>query len=94
VNSIVYLDKSTQTYLDDIDNVQNIHDRDMPKHYFRMTDKGLECLDCDPSLFSERYKRENELFNLKIDENGVKIKVDDGDHDAEITIDENGIIIE
>jgi hypothetical protein len=94
VNSIVYLDRSTLTFLDDVDNIQNIHDRDMPRHYYKMTENGLECLDCDPSLFSERYKRENNLFNLSIDENGVKIKVKDGENDAEIKIDGEGIKIE
>ena len=94
LNSIVYLDKSTHTFLDDVDNVQNIHDRDMPKHYYRMTEDGLECLDCDPSIFSERYKRENEMFNLNIDENGLEIKVNDGEDEAEINIDATGIKIE
>lgn len=94
VNSIVYLDNSTRTFLDDIDNVQNMYDRDMPKNYFKMTEKGLECLDCDPSLFSERYKRENGLFELNIDENGVEIKINDGDNDTEIKIDKDGIKIE
>jgi phage shock protein PspC (stress-responsive transcriptional regulator) len=94
INSILYLDGSTRTFLDDVDNVQNINDRDMPRHYYKMTDKGLECLDCDPSIFSERYKRENNLFNLNIDENGVQLKVQDGENDAEVKIDEDGIKIE
>ena len=59
VNTILYLDGSTRTFLDDVDNIQNIHDRDMPKHYYKMTENGLECLDCDPTIFGERYKKEN-----------------------------------
>lgn len=94
VNSIVYLDNSTRTFLDDIDNVQNIFERDMPKHYFKMTEKGLECLDCDPSLFSDRYKIENGIFELNVDENGVEIRITDGDNDTEIKIDKDGIKIE
>ena len=94
INSIIYLDGSTRTFLNHVDNVQNINDRDMPRHYYKMTDKGLECLDCDPSIFSERYKRENNLFNLNIDENGVQLKVQDGENDAEVKIDEEGIKIE
>ena len=54
---------------------------------------SLECLDCDPSIFGDSYKRENEHFNLNIDRNGVKIKVKDGDGNAEIKLDENGLII-
>ena len=93
INAVLYLDNSTRTFLDDVDNVQNIYDRDMPKHYFKMTKNGLECLDCDPSIFSEEYKRNNELFNLNIDKDGVEIKVNDGKNNAEVKIDENGISI-
>jgi phage shock protein PspC (stress-responsive transcriptional regulator) len=93
INSMVYLDKSTRTFLNNIDNVQNIYDRDMPKHYFRMTENGLECLDCDPNIFGDSFKRNNEHFNLNIDRNGVKIKVKDDDGAAEIKLDENGLII-
>lgn len=91
VNSVVYLDASTQTYLNDVDNVQNIFDGDMPKHYYKMTENGLECLDCDPSIFGDDFKTDNENFKLNIDENGVEIKVNDGDKNAEVTIDENGV---
>ena len=94
VNSVVYLDASTKTYLNDVDNVQNIFDGDMPKHYFKMTENGLECLDCDPSIFGDDFKRDNENFKLNIDENGVEIKVNDGDKNAEVTIDENGVKVD
>lgn len=95
INAVVYLDKSTRSFLDDVDNIQNIYDRDMPKNYYRMTEDGLECLDCDPSIFGEDYKRDNENFNLKIDEDGVEINInsDDNGSDAKVKIDENGIII-
>jgi len=95
INAVVYLDKSTRSFLDDVDNIQNIYDRDMPKNYYRMTENGLECLDCDPSIFGEDYKRDNENFNLKIDEDGVEINInsDDNGSDAKVKIDENGIII-
>ncbi|SNR63775.1 PspC domain-containing protein [Lutibacter flavus] len=94
INTIIYLDNSTRTFLDDVDNIQNINDLDMAKHYYKMTENGLECLDCDPSIFGERYKRENEHFKLNIDSNGVEIKVNDGDNNAQIKIDENGVKIE
>lgn len=94
VNSVVYLDGSTQTYLNDVDNVQNIFDGDMPKHYFKMTENGLECLDCDSSIFGDDFKNESENFKLNIDENGVEIKVNDGDKNAKVTIDENGVKVQ
>ncbi len=93
LNSLIYLDSSTRTFLNDVDNIQDIHDRDMPKHLYKMTENGLECLDCDPSIFGNSFKRENEHFNLNIDKNGMKLKVNDGVKDAEVKIDENGIII-
>ena len=93
VNSVVYLDGSTQTYLNDVDNVQNIYDGDMPKHYYKMTENGLECLDCDPSIYGDDFKNNNENFNLNIDENGVEIKVNDGEKDAKVKIDEKGVKI-
>jgi phage shock protein PspC (stress-responsive transcriptional regulator) len=93
INSVVYLDSSTKTFLNDVDNVQNIYDGDMPKHYFKMTEKGLKCLDCNPSIFGDEFKKDNENFKLKIDEKGVEIKVNDGENDAQVSIDENGVKI-
>lgn len=93
INSVVYLDASTKTFLNDVDNVQNVYDGDMPKHYYKMTENGLECLDCNPNIFGNEFKKDNENFKLKIDENGVEIKVNDGEKDAEISIDENGVKI-
>lgn len=96
INSIIYLDRTTRTFLDNVDNIQNIYDRDMPKHYFKMTEDGLKCLDCDSAIFGDNYKKELENFNLKIDENGVEVKINDknGKSDAKVKIDENGIIIQ
>jgi hypothetical protein len=93
VNAVVYLDKSTRTFLDDVDNVQNIYDGDMPKHYYKMQEDGLKCLDCDPSIFGESYRNKENHFKLNIDENGVKIKVKDGDKKANIKIDKHGVNI-
>ncbi|PKP13710.1 MAG: transcriptional regulator [Bacteroidetes bacterium HGW-Bacteroidetes-3] len=93
INSVLYLDASTHTYLNNVENVQNIYDGDMPKHYFKMTENGLECLDCDPSIFGDDYKKEKGNFKLNIDENGVEIKVNDGDKDTKVKIDEKGVKI-
>ncbi len=94
VGSIIYLDKTTRSFLYDVDNVQNIRDRNMPKNYYKMIDNGLECIDCDPDIFGREYKENNEHFNLKIDKNGVKIKVKDDHNNAEVKIDKNGITID
>ncbi len=46
----IYLDRSTKNFLD---NVQDIYDEEMIKHYYKMTTKGLNCTDCNS-------KKENE----------------------------------
>ena len=91
-NQIIYLNKSTRSFLYDVDNTQNIYDRDMAKHYFKMTENGLTCLDC------KEYEIENtgdaDSFNMKIDKKGVHIEVqDDNNEKAEVKIDENGLTI-
>ncbi|WP_111708115.1 PspC domain-containing protein [Lutibacter citreus] len=94
INTVIYLDKSTRTFLDDVDNIQDVHDNDMPKNHFKMTEDGLECLDCDPTIISDKYKKKKDNFKLNIDRNGVEIKVNDGENNAEIKIDENGMKIQ
>ncbi|UTD14612.1 PspC domain-containing protein [Tenacibaculum mesophilum] len=43
----VYFEGSSRNFLDDVKNVQNVYDRDMVNHHFKMTSKGFNCLDCD-----------------------------------------------
>jgi len=95
VGQVIYLDKSTRTFLYDVDNIQDIYDRDMPKHYYKMTNEGLTCLDCDSFENDEEKELNTESFNLKINEKGVHIKINDNQNEkAEVKIDENGIRIE
>ena len=93
INAVIYLDESTKSFIDDIENIQNIHDRNMPKNYYKMTEKGLECLNCDEAIFGDDYKEKNGSFNLNVDEHGLKIKVNDSEKEAEVKINENGITI-
>jgi len=93
-NSIIYLDNSTRSFLENIDNLQNIHNRDMPKHYFKMTENELECLDCSEDIFGDDYKKRNGSFNLNVDENELKLEIKHGNKDAEVTIDKNGVSID
>jgi phage shock protein PspC (stress-responsive transcriptional regulator) len=92
INSVIYLDQSTSSFLDNVQNIQEIYDRDMPKHYYKMTNDGLECLDCDTSIFGNNYK--NDKFNLKIDENGVEVNINDGENNANVKVNETGVKIE
>ena len=45
-NSTVFLDKTTQSFLYNIASIDSMYDTDMVGHYFKMTDKGLDCTDC------------------------------------------------
>ena len=96
VGQVIYLDKSTKSFLYDIDNIQDIYDRDMPKHYYKMTEEGLTCLDCDEVHENEEEIKLNaDSFNMKIDKKGVHIEISDNNNEkAKVKIDENGILIE
>jgi phage shock protein PspC (stress-responsive transcriptional regulator) len=92
INKTVYLDKSTRTFLYDVENIHNIYDRDMAEHYFRMTAEGLTCLDCEGYEFNTTDNAES--FKMQIDKSGVHIEIqDEGNEKAEVNIDENGILI-
>jgi phage shock protein PspC (stress-responsive transcriptional regulator) len=47
VGHSVYLDKSLDGTIYDIDNVSHTHDYAMLGHTWMMTERGLDCLDCD-----------------------------------------------
>ena len=96
IGTTVYLDASTRTFINDIDNVQGVYDNDMAKHYYKMTEDGLYCLDCDSEDYGRNYKRENGNLKLKYDDKGVKIiiKKDKKSHTTTISIDENGLTID
>ena len=64
----------------------------MAKHYFKMTDNGLTCLDCEDYEF--RNNDDSDAFNLKIDKKGVHIEVkDENNEKVEVKINENGLVI-
>ncbi len=84
----VYLDKTTKYYLDDVANVQNIFDRNMVNHHYTMTNSQLNCLDCT-DIINESDKN----IQLKIDTDGMNLKIKSDDGDAEINIDNSGMTI-
>jgi hypothetical protein len=47
VGQVVYLDKSLETLIYDIENVTNTYDGDMVNRRWMMTENGLKCIDCD-----------------------------------------------
>ncbi len=91
-NQIVYLSKSTRSFLYDVDNTHNIYDKDMAEHYFKMTENGLSCLDCEEFEFNT--SNDSESFKMKIDKSGVHIEVQNEDDErAEVSIDKTGIMV-
>ena len=47
VGKVIYLDKSLENMIYDIENVTNTYDGDMINRRWIMTENGLRCLDCD-----------------------------------------------
>ena len=93
INKTIYLDRSSRSFLYDVENIQNIYDQDMAEHYFQMTINGLDCLDCEDYKFNS--DKDSESFNLKIDKSGVRVEVHgDNNEKAEVKIDENGVLIQ
>jgi phage shock protein PspC (stress-responsive transcriptional regulator) len=91
-NKIVFLDNSLRNLWYDIENTNGIIDSEMGGKYWKMTENGLTCLNCpkqatDSLKFSKHINLKD--ANIKIDENGIKIKSSDGD----VKIDEDGIKI-
>jgi phage shock protein PspC (stress-responsive transcriptional regulator) len=46
-DKVIYLEGSTQTFLRHVENTANTYDGDLPKHFYKMTLEGLDCLDCN-----------------------------------------------
>lgn len=87
----VYLDRSTKYYLDDVDNVQNIYDRNMVDHYYIMGNEELDCLDCPDSTTKVL---EDEHVKLKIDDKSFNLKINTTSGEStEISLDKNGMKI-
>lgn len=57
VGATVYFAPAADDFIYDVPNVTNTYDSDMVGHYWRMTDRGLECTDCSASFF-ERTRRD------------------------------------
>ncbi|HNQ61417.1 MAG TPA: PspC domain-containing protein [Bacteroidia bacterium] len=94
VGAEVFLDQSLSSYIYDIDNIQNIYDRDMLGRTWKMTSKGLSCVDCDGTESSIDGRRnffyDDDGSHIRIDDSGVHISGPDGE---QVAIDSNGVII-
>ncbi len=94
VGQVIYLDESTRSFLGWIDTKNKMYRRDMPEHYFKMTEDGLECLDCkSDSIEEDMEEEEPDGVKVNIDGDGVEIKINDDGEKAEVKVDENGVRI-
>ncbi|MFO0356651.1 MAG: PspC domain-containing protein [Sphingobacteriaceae bacterium] len=84
----IYLDASLKNIIYDVDNITNTYDQDMLRRRWKMTDKGLECVDCDG--IEDVTEKEVEIEKVVINGDGINVKDEHGNH---VVIDENGINI-
>jgi phage shock protein PspC (stress-responsive transcriptional regulator) len=93
VGKTIYLDKSLENMIYDLENVTNTYDGDMINRRWIMTESGLKCVDCDGLISVGDHinglDEEVDSEDVKINENGVDIN----SKDAQIKIDSNGINI-
>lgn len=85
VSQYVYFETTTQSFLYDVKNIQDVYDSDMVNHYFVMRTTGFDCTDCVVEANTD-----NDV-NLKINNKGVKLSVKDGKEKVKVNIDENGV---
>ena len=59
-DKVIYFDESTQSYIRyNTKTTNKMYHRDIAEHYFKMTDKGLECLDCEKEEGKNGWKYED-----------------------------------
>ncbi len=77
----IFFEESSKYFIYNIKNIDGIYDREMSNHHFKMTKKGLKCLDCKDTNNDEAINVN--LNNLKIDinEEGVNVNSDEVDLD-------------
>lgn len=92
VGKVVYLDKSLENMLNDVDNTTNTYDGDMINRRWLMTEEGLKCIDCN-GLEEEGTQEELEDTlkekNVNITVNGVNINA----KNSQVKLDSNGVNI-
>lgn len=101
VGKTIYLDKTLESLIYDIENVTNTYDGDMINRRWIMTESGLKCVDCEGIDENENKNSNNddgddtstgsvtESKDVKITVNGVNINA----KDAQVKMDSNGVNI-
>ena len=86
---VIFLDKSLKSALDNVNNTTNTWDGDMINRRWKMTEKGLACVDCKDldNIGSTRNNSNEEDINISSDKmtiNGKEISVKDGKTEIKI----------
>ena len=96
VGKTIFLDKSVENLIYDIENVTNTYDGDMINRRWTMTEQGLKCLDCngiknnnDSTVEEDDATSSETSDDVKITVNGMNINA----KDASMKIDSNGVKI-
>lgn len=71
VGKIIYLDKSLENMIYDIENVTNTYDGDMVNRRWIMTENGLKCVDCNGI---ENNSNEYDGTNIEMEDNSDEIE--------------------
>jgi hypothetical protein len=94
VGAVIHFDQSLRNFIYDIDNVQNVYDRDMLNRNWKMTENGLSCLNCtgmeSTTDGSDVHINDEDVNEVNINENGVHVV---GKNGEQISIDSNGVQI-
>lgn len=96
VGKVVYLDKSLEDFIYDIENVTNTYDGEMINRRWIMTESSLKCLDCDGLEINNHEDFEGHPTpptppTIHIDDQTIHI---DDKNDTKVTIDKHGVHIE
>tara|TARA_R110002073_G_scaffold40547_5_gene114989 strand:- start:94882 stop:96693 length:1812 start_codon:yes stop_codon:yes gene_type:complete len=94
---IVYLDDNTRSFLSSyINTTKKIYRGDMPDQLFRMTEDGLDCLDCSAAIWnSDDDDDDDEADGVKVDINrdSLVIEINDNGEKAAVKINKEGLKI-
>lgn len=95
VGKVVYLDKSLEDFIYDIENITNTFDGDMVGRRWIMTESSLKCIDCKGLEMND----EAELMDPPSPPSPPTVHINDKTiqinekHDTKVTIDKNGVHI-
>lgn len=90
VGKTIFMDKTLENLIYDIENVTNTYDGDMLNRKWIMTVSGLKCVDCDGiKEQSDSDEDEDSSKDVNITVNGVDINA----KDAQVKMDSNGVKI-